>query len=134
MYKCQNCGKVSQPGERAVRVVLSTRDVTYQCGGELRRGFETAREALVCPTCAQCVVPHAATGEPKLVDCAGCYTEPRHRYSCAAGRDGEARMDYGRNVLRDQAEAEEDVFWVWDAKTNTFHADYPTNGPGPYFE
>lgn len=127
MYRCENCHALSRPGDRAVRAVLATREVTYQCGDGIRKGFETVREALVCPACAKSTVPRHTEGNTKLVDCEGCYTEPRHGRSHYFGCGDDARMDYARNVLPSQADTEDDIFWNWDPKANEFVPDYPSD-------
>ncbi|MEW6207515.1 MAG: hypothetical protein AB1631_04055 [Acidobacteriota bacterium] len=73
MYKCEICGTVSAPRTPAHKVVIQTRRATYpfrqkvnacwKWKGDRRKfvhtddpggaGWECAREALVCATCAQ---------------------------------------------------------------------------------
>lgn len=53
MFKCEDCGKVTQPNEKQVRVVVETRRKQYQ--NERREivgeGVETVREKKVCGEC-----------------------------------------------------------------------------------
>jgi rubredoxin len=68
MYRCQLCNRVSRPGERATKVVLERRPTEYPSRGKAQKartgrrsklqddpggaGYEIAKEAMVCPTCA----------------------------------------------------------------------------------
>lgn len=49
MFVCGQCGAVTQPGEKATRVVTKTRDKQYPGGSH---GWEIVAEALVCESCA----------------------------------------------------------------------------------
>jgi hypothetical protein len=49
MFRCERCGKISEPREQSVKVVIASRPVEYKGG---YRGFETVTELLVCRTCA----------------------------------------------------------------------------------
>lgn len=69
MYKCQKCGKVTDPGEKLNKLVTSTREKTYvnimidkKTGNLLKdksgntiekitKGFETNREENLCTKC-----------------------------------------------------------------------------------
>ncbi len=69
MYRCQLCNRVSRPGERATKVVTERRPAEYPSRGKAQKagsgrrskaqddpggaGYEIAKEAMVCPTCAQ---------------------------------------------------------------------------------
>jgi len=73
MYRCELCNRVSRPGERASKVVTERRPTEYPSRGKAQRarsgrrskfqddpggaGYEIAKEAIVCSTCAQA---HAA--------------------------------------------------------------------------
>ena len=69
MYRCQLCNRVSRPGERATKVVTERRPAEYPSRSKAQRarsgrrskvqddpggaGYEIAKEAMVCPVCAQ---------------------------------------------------------------------------------
>ena len=69
MYRCQLCNRVSLPGERATKVVLERRPTEYPSRSKAQKaktgrrskyqddpggaGYEIAKEAIVCATCAQ---------------------------------------------------------------------------------
>ncbi|MGB5696365.1 MAG: hypothetical protein WBM46_11975 [Polyangiales bacterium] len=69
MYRCELCNRVSRPGERATKIVLERRPTEYPSRGKAQRaptgrrskahedpggaGYEIAKEAMVCPACAQ---------------------------------------------------------------------------------
>jgi hypothetical protein len=69
MYRCQLCNRVSRPGERATKVVIERRPTEYPSRSKAQRtragrrakfqddpggaGYEIAKEAIVCATCAQ---------------------------------------------------------------------------------
>lgn len=54
-YRCHNCRQVPEPGTKATRVVLATREVEYKDwrGNLVSRGYETTREVDVCPSCVR---------------------------------------------------------------------------------
>lgn len=75
MFPCQSCNKTTNPGEKATKVVVETRSVTYpfvpdairfrkegkkvikhDMGG---RGIEIVQELTVCPNCAIAGGAHA---------------------------------------------------------------------------
>lgn len=49
MFNCGICGKPSKPKQKAERLVLETRQVTYSNGGH---GTENVEEVLAHPACA----------------------------------------------------------------------------------
>ena len=69
MYRCELCNRVSRPGERATKVVIERRPAEYPSRGKAQRarsgrrskfqddpggaGYEIAKEAMACATCAQ---------------------------------------------------------------------------------
>ena len=69
MYRCELCNRVSRPGERAVKVVTSRRPTEYPSRAKAQRmrigrktkhqddpggaGYEIAKEAVACSTCAE---------------------------------------------------------------------------------
>jgi hypothetical protein len=69
MYRCQLCNRVSRPGERATKVVIERRPAEYPSRGKAQKGhagrrskfqddpggagYEIAKEAIACATCAQ---------------------------------------------------------------------------------
>ena len=69
MYRCQLCNRVSLPGERATKVVLERRPTEYPSRSKAQKaktgrrskyqddpggaGYEIAKEAIACATCAQ---------------------------------------------------------------------------------
>ena len=69
MYRCQLCNRVSRPGERATKVVTERRPTEYPSRSKAQRarsgrrskfqddpggaGYEIAKEAIACATCAQ---------------------------------------------------------------------------------
>jgi hypothetical protein len=69
MYRCQLCNRVSRAGEAATKVVLERRPTEYPSRGKAQRtrsgrrsrlqddpggaGYEIAKEAILCPICAQ---------------------------------------------------------------------------------
>ncbi len=69
MYRCELCNRVSRPGERATKVVIERRPTEYPSRGKAQRarsgrrskyqddpggaGYEIAKEAIACATCAQ---------------------------------------------------------------------------------
>jgi len=81
MFRCDCCGLVTQPGERAYKIAVEERSQTYECVVErevklkgkpktiTRRftteGREIVREITVCPECASIHrgVQEAARGE-----------------------------------------------------------------------
>lgn len=52
MFKCDACGKTTQPYEKAVKQVMETRSVTYRddAGGGI--GTEIVKERTVCQACS----------------------------------------------------------------------------------
>lgn len=59
MFRCQKTGKLSKPGEKPVRVVVATREKTYQIPSKDPRkeprtsqGWEIVKELLVLPEVA----------------------------------------------------------------------------------
>ena len=68
MYRCQLCNRVSRPGERATKVVVERRPTEYPSRSKAQRarsgrrskyqddpggaGYEIAKEAIACATCA----------------------------------------------------------------------------------
>jgi len=66
MFRCKQCGKVSEPGEKSFQKVISTRsksytteETTYYRGEPftktkiLGRGTEIAKEIQVCEDCSE---------------------------------------------------------------------------------
>ncbi|MEM7137674.1 MAG: hypothetical protein AAF500_13915 [Myxococcota bacterium] len=69
MYRCELCNRVSRPGERATKVVTERRPTEYPSRSKAQRsragrrskfhddpggaGYEIAREAMTCATCAE---------------------------------------------------------------------------------
>ncbi len=69
MYRCELCNRVSRPGERATKVVMERRPTEYPSRGKAQRarsgrrskshddpggaGYEIAKEAIACATCAE---------------------------------------------------------------------------------
>ena len=69
MYRCELCNRVSRPGERAVKVVVLNRPTEYPSRAKAQRmrigrktkhqddpggaGYEIAKEAVACSTCAE---------------------------------------------------------------------------------
>ena len=69
MYRCELCNRVSRPGERATKVVTERRPAEYPSRGKAQKGstgrrskfqddpggagYEIAKEAIACATCAQ---------------------------------------------------------------------------------
>ena len=69
MYRCELCNRVSRAGERATKVVMERRPTEYPSRSKAQRarsgrrskfqddpggaGYEIAKEAMACPTCAQ---------------------------------------------------------------------------------
>ena len=69
MYRCELCNRVSRPGERASKVVTERRPTEYPSRSKAQRarsgrrskyqddpggaGYEIAKEAIACATCAQ---------------------------------------------------------------------------------
>ena len=69
MYRCQLCNRVSRPGERATKVVMERRPTEYPSRSKAQKaragrrskyqddpggaGYEIAKEAMACATCAQ---------------------------------------------------------------------------------
>jgi len=51
MYVCQQCSRISNPGESANFVVTKTRQKTYSDNGQITYGFETVKEEKWCKTC-----------------------------------------------------------------------------------
>jgi len=49
MFKCGKCMRTSVPGEKATRVTVETREVTYADG---RSGLEIAKEMTICRQCS----------------------------------------------------------------------------------
>ncbi len=51
-YRCEECGKVSKPGEKQNRIVVETREVDYEQKDFTRtKGWEIVREIKVCDKC-----------------------------------------------------------------------------------
>ncbi len=86
MYRCQLCNVVQPPRTRAIRVTVESRPTEYPSRPKANRlrvgrkwkqfddpggaGFEIAKEAVACPTCA------AAHEEKRLADeAAGIYAD-----------------------------------------------------------
>jgi len=59
MFKCGKCMRTSVPGEKATRVTVATREVTYADG---RSGLEIAKEMTICQQCKMMSVQKP--GEP----------------------------------------------------------------------
>lgn len=69
MYRCELCNRVSRPGERAAKVVMERRPTEYPSRSKAQRsrtgrrskfhddpggaGYEIAREAIACSSCAE---------------------------------------------------------------------------------
>ena len=69
MYRCELCNRVSRPGERAAKVVTERRPTEYPSRSKAQRsrtgrrskfhddpggaGYEIAREAMTCASCAE---------------------------------------------------------------------------------
>jgi hypothetical protein len=83
MYRCQLCNRVSRPGERATKVVVERRPTEYPSRGKAQRarsgrrskyqddpggaGYEIAKEAMACATCAQEQLAKEAAQEAEAV-------------------------------------------------------------------
>ena len=57
MFKCQMCGKVTEPKEKQYKKIIKTRSKTYhnlnKYGKEkISKGSETVKEINVCEECA----------------------------------------------------------------------------------
>lgn len=55
MFKCEDCGRQTKPGEKMTRVPIEYRRVVYKnkLGSKVKtsEGVEIVREINVCPTC-----------------------------------------------------------------------------------
>lgn len=76
MYRCELCNRVSRPGERASKVVIERRPTEYPSRGKAQRqrtgrkskqqddpggaGYEIAKEAVACATCAEGILAKEA--------------------------------------------------------------------------
>jgi hypothetical protein len=57
MFKCEKCGKISNPGETSNKVVVEKRDKTYRYKKDkvemTSHGWEIKKEIIVCDECNQ---------------------------------------------------------------------------------
>lgn len=51
MFVCGMCKKVTEPKEKATKLVTQTRPKTYHNSGITSHGVEIVEEILVCPRC-----------------------------------------------------------------------------------
>jgi hypothetical protein len=54
MFRCNDCRRVTEPGEKTTKVGIAFREKEYtdERGRLVGRGYEAAREVDVCPDCA----------------------------------------------------------------------------------
>ena len=83
MNRCKVCNRVSRPGERAQKVVTERRAAEYPSRGKAQKGrpgsrskfqddpggagYEIAKEAVMCATCAQEQLAKEAAQEAESV-------------------------------------------------------------------
>ena len=56
-FKCENCNKTSKPGEKATRIVVTTREVIHPARPDAEdpggKGTQIVKEKMICIRCKE---------------------------------------------------------------------------------
>jgi len=51
MYRCEDCGRITNPGEKQNRIVVEKRERVYESLDKTSKGWEIVKEVVICDSC-----------------------------------------------------------------------------------